>query len=151
VQSGLSPFTRHLELLGFTNAYLSRFGVSPAPALHLLATTHLSELRLSRLALFTVTHLHKLSIASAIQPQFNPSILPAQDPFHDPLQYYYIVTFEGYSYSASRDLALRLALHTQIKSWVLVNTLRSPPMQRVKRRLCIIVLLAKDLLAQLEA
>jgi hypothetical protein len=56
---------------------MSRFGVSPAPAFHLLATTHLSELRLSRLALFTVTHLDKLSIASAIQPQFNPSILPA--------------------------------------------------------------------------
>jgi hypothetical protein len=62
-----------------------------------------------------------------------------------------LVTFEGYSYSASRDLALRLALHTQIKSWVLVNTLRSPPMQHVKRRLCIMTLLAKDLLAQLEA
>jgi hypothetical protein len=61
---------------------MSRFGVSPAPAFHLLATTHLSELRLSRLALFTVTHLDKLSIASAIQPQFNPSILPA----HAPLQ-----------------------------------------------------------------
>jgi hypothetical protein len=56
---------------------MSRFGVSPAPALHLLATAHRSELRLTRLALFTVTHLHKLSIASAIQPQFNPSILPA--------------------------------------------------------------------------
>jgi hypothetical protein len=61
---------------------VSRFGVSPALAFHLLATTHLSELRLSRLALFTVTHLDKLSIASAIQPQFNPSILPA----HAPLQ-----------------------------------------------------------------
>ena len=47
------------------------------PSLSLLATTHLSELRLTRLALFTVTHLHKLSIASAIQPQFNPLILPA--------------------------------------------------------------------------
>jgi hypothetical protein len=47
-----------------------------------VATTHLSKLRLSRLALCTVTHLHKLSIASAIQPQFNPSILPA----HAPLQ-----------------------------------------------------------------
>jgi hypothetical protein len=59
---------------------LSRFGVSPVTALHLLATTHLSELRLSRLALFTVTHLHKLSIASAMQPQFNPLILPAHTP-----------------------------------------------------------------------
>jgi hypothetical protein len=47
---------------------------------HLLATTHRSELRPTRLALFTVTHLDKLSIASAIQPQFNPSILPAHAP-----------------------------------------------------------------------
>jgi hypothetical protein len=59
---------------------MSRFGVSPAPALTAVATTHLSELRLSRLALFTVTHLHELSIASAIQLQFNPSILPAYVP-----------------------------------------------------------------------
>jgi len=49
---------------------LSRFGVlSSSPALAALATTHLSELRLSRLALFTVTHLHKPSIAFTIQPQ----------------------------------------------------------------------------------
>jgi len=47
---------------------MSQFGVSTAPALHLLATSHLSKLRLSRLAWFTVTHLHKLSIASTIQP-----------------------------------------------------------------------------------
>jgi hypothetical protein len=59
---------------------MSRFGVSPAPTFHLLATTHLKELRLSRLALFTVTYLDKLSIASATQPQFNPSILPTHVP-----------------------------------------------------------------------
>jgi hypothetical protein len=64
---------------------LSRFGVSPAPALTAVRTTHLSELRLSRLALFTVTHLHKLSIASAIKLQFNPSILPAHHPPHIPI------------------------------------------------------------------
>jgi hypothetical protein len=59
---------------------MSRFGVSPAPALTAVATTHLSELRPSWLALFTVTHLHKLPIASAIQLQSNPSILPAYAP-----------------------------------------------------------------------
>jgi hypothetical protein len=48
---------------------ISGFGVSPAPTFHLFATTHPSELRLSRLALFTVTHLDKLFIASAIQPR----------------------------------------------------------------------------------
>jgi hypothetical protein len=58
-------------------AILSRFGVSPALSLTAVATTHLRELGLSGLALFTVTHLYKLSIASAIQPQFNPLILPA--------------------------------------------------------------------------
>jgi hypothetical protein len=74
----VANFALHLvELRTDEHDLMSRFGVSPAPALTAVATTHLSELRLSRLALFMVTHLDKLSIASAIQPQFNPSILPA--------------------------------------------------------------------------
>jgi cytosine/adenosine deaminase-related metal-dependent hydrolase len=76
----LGPDIILAQYFDWLSQMLSRFGVSPAPAFHLLATTHLSELRLSRLALFTVTHLDKLSIASAIQPQFNPSILPAHIP-----------------------------------------------------------------------
>jgi hypothetical protein len=74
--------SRIYSLMVWKGDRVSRFGVSPAPALTAVATTHLSELRLSRLALFTITHLDKLSIASAIQPQFNLSILPAHAPLH---------------------------------------------------------------------
>jgi hypothetical protein len=87
---------------------MSRFGVSPAPALHLLATAHRSELRLTRLALFTVTHLHKLSIASAIQPQFNPSILPA----HAPLQSNTTCTLRGTSPDALKALRQIASVNT---------------------------------------
>jgi hypothetical protein len=77
-------------------AQLSRFGVSPGPALTAVAITHLSELRLSRLVLFTVTHLHKLSIASAIQPQFNPSILPAHAPLQQSMFDYFESTHSAH-------------------------------------------------------
>jgi hypothetical protein len=150
-------------------AQLSRFGVSPGsgpglgPALTAVATTHLGELRLSRLPLFTVTHLHKLSIASAMQPQFNPSILPAHAPLQQSMFDYFestrsaqvqrsigVDTPDEYIDRRARNIASYLCL--TLMPWTYGLTLPSwiwdtESMQRINREVAIGVCLCNDIVS----